>query len=140
MSDARNGSESKSGDAYQRLTERVGSAYSVARDRVGEATSAIEPNPVALVLGGIAIGAIAGALIPTGERERSALEPIGGKISDAARAALDAAKTAGGEALSDAGLDRNALRSQATALFDQAVKAAGVAGEAALSAARDAAK
>jgi hypothetical protein len=139
MSDARKGAEAQQGgDAYQRLTERVGGAYSAARERVGEATAAIEPNPVALLLGGLAVGAIAGALIPTGTREREALEPIGGRIGDAARAALDAARTAGGDALSEAGLDRDALRGQASNLLDQAVKVAGVAGNAALSAARDA--
>jgi hypothetical protein len=140
MNDARKGAEAQQkGDAYQRLTERVGSAYSTARDRVGEATASIEPNPVALLIGGLAVGAIAAALIPTGDREREALEPIGGRIGDAARAALDAARSAGGDALSEAGLDRNALRGQASNLLDQAVKAAGAAGNAALSAARDAA-
>ena len=138
MSDARKGAEAQqSGDAYQRLTERVGSAYSAARERVGEAAAGIETSPIALLVGGLAVGAIAGALIPTGTREREALEPIGERIGDAARAALDAARSAGGDALSEAGLDRNALRGQASNLLDQAVKAAGVAGNAALSAARD---
>jgi len=140
MNDTRKGAEAQQhGDAYQRLTERVGSAYSVARARVGEAAAGIEPNPVALLIGGLAAGAIAGALIPTGNREREALEPIGSRIGDAARAALDAAKSAGGEALTEAGLDRDALRGQAQNLLDQAVKAAGAAGSAALSAARDSA-
>src|SRR4051812_11561231 len=107
MSDTRKGAEvPQSGDAYQRLAERVGNAYSTARERVGEATSGLEPNPLALLVGGLAVGAIAGALIPTGTREREALEPIGGRIGDAARAALDAARSAGGDALSEAGLDR----------------------------------
>ena len=132
------------GDAYERVTERMNAAYSTAIDKAGSgvqgAASALESNPLVAVLGGIAVGAIAGALIPRLAQEKDLLAPIGGKIGDAARAALDAGKTAGTEALTGAGLSTDSLRGQVSALVDQAIKAAGAAGTAAVGAARDAAR
>ncbi len=91
------------------------------------------------MLGGLAIGAIAGALLPRLEKEKERLAPLGERISDAARAAIDAGKTAGREALDEGGLTTDALRGQVSKLVDQAIKAAGAASTAAASAAREAA-
>jgi hypothetical protein len=123
---------------------RIATAYSSVRERAEStaqtAASGIEANPVAALLGGLAIGAIAGALLPRGEKERELLRPVGARIGDAARAAMEAGRSAGTEALADAGLSGDNLRSQSSKLFDQAIKAAGAAGTAAASAARDSAR
>lgn len=56
------------------------------RQRLGE-------NPVGALAGGFAVGAVLGALIPPTSRERRALQPVGAKMTEAARAAArDAAE------------------------------------------------
>ena len=128
-------------DAYEKVSDTVVSAYSVARDRASEAASStvggIDANPLLALLGGLAIGAIAGALAPRSEKERELLAPVGGRIADAAKAAFEAAKTAGTDALGEAGLSQDNLRAQSSKLFEQLFKAAGAAGAAAASAARE---
>lgn len=119
-------------DAYGKVSERVAAAYASAGEK-------LEANPLAALLGGIAIGAIAGALLPRLEKEKELLAPLGEKIGDAARVALDAGKTAGTGALTDAGLTQDQIRGQVSKLVEQALKAASDAGSAALQAARESA-
>jgi hypothetical protein len=142
----------KSGDKTHRddaaTTEkaggRVATAYETMRERAENTAqstaSEIEANPMAALLGGLAIGAIAGALLPRSRKERELLQPVGDRIGKAARAAIDAGRVAGTEALEEAGLSGNNLRSQSAKMFEQAVKVAGAAGTAAASAARDTAR
>lgn len=101
------------------------------------AASGIEANPVAALLGGLALGAAVGALIARGEKERALLAPVGDKLNGAARAALEAGRAAGRDAVADAGLDLDGLRAQAAKLFGQAREAATTVGTAAFVAARD---
>lgn len=120
---------------------KVQGAYSAALDGASDAVrgaaSGIEANPVAALLGGLALGAAAGALIARGEKEKALLAPLGEKLNGAARAALEAGRAAGRDAISDAGLDVDGLREQAAKLFGQARDAATTVGTAAFSAARD---
>lgn len=132
MSGARN-------DAYGKVSDRVAAAYAAAREKTGQAGEKLEANPLAALLGGIAIGAIAGAFIPRLAKEQELLGPLGEKIGEAARAALDAGKSAGTEALADAGLSSDQIRSQVSKLVEQALKAATEAGTAAVGAARESA-
>jgi len=74
-----------------------------------------------------------------GWKEKELLAPLGERIGDAARAALDAGKSAGTGALSEAGLSSDQIRSQVSKLVEQALKAAGEAGTAAVAAARESA-
>lgn len=46
-------------------------------------------NPVTALAGGFAVGALIGALLPASRREREALQPLGAKVSEAARGAVD---------------------------------------------------
>lgn len=46
-------------------------------------------NPVATLAGGFAVGVLVGALLPASRREREALQPVGAKLGDAARGAVD---------------------------------------------------
>lgn len=127
------------GDAYAKISERVAAAYAAAREKTAEAGQTVESNPLAALLGGIAIGAIAGALLPRLEKEKELLAPLGEKIGDAARAALDAGRNAGTGALGEAGLSSDQIRTQVSKLVEQALKAAGTAGTAAIQAARESA-
>lgn len=125
----------------QGITAVVTQAYSTAFDKASGAArgavTGIDANPVAALLGGLAIGAAAGVLIARGEREKALLAPLGERISDAARAAIEAGRAAGQTALSDAGLDLDSLRDQSAKLFGQAREAAGTVGLAAIDAARE---
>ncbi len=56
-------------------------------------------NPVPALAGGFAVGALLGAVIPTTSRERRALQPVGAKVSDAARTAARQAAEAGRDKL-----------------------------------------
>jgi len=61
-----------------------------ANDRAGNGASGrIAGNPVAALAGGFAVGALVGALLPSSRREREALQPIGAKLGEAARGAVD---------------------------------------------------
>lgn len=128
-------------EAYGKMTETVTSAYATARDKaadMGQGTaSTIDASPVLALLGGLAVGALAGALVPRGGPERELLAPVGGRLAEAAKAALAAARAAGGEALTDAGISQDNLRVQSSRLFEELLKAAGAAGSAAVSAARE---
>lgn len=99
------------------------------------ATDAAEANPLALVAGGLALGALVGALLPRSERERQLLAPVGAKIGTSFAAALEAAKDAGKAELADAGISRDAARDQVRGLIDGLLKAASSAGSAAAHAA-----
>ncbi|WP_294390720.1 hypothetical protein [uncultured Sphingomonas sp.] len=121
--------------------DRVSAAYASAKDRAGEtvsgAASRLEANPFAALLGGIAVGAAIGALLPRSERERALLNPLGSRLGDAARAAIDAARDSGKQSFADSGFTGDQLRQQVSKLVEQALAAAGQAGTAAVSAARD---
>lgn len=112
-------------------------AVAKSESAAGKALSAIDANPVVALIGGLAIGAVAGALLPRGARESDLLRPVGRRIGGATRAAIDAATAAGKEALDDGGLNRDALRQQTGKIVEQVLKAAGAAGTAAIGAARD---
>ncbi len=133
------GAQSALSDAYGKVSERVAAAYTAAREKTAGTGEAVAANPLAALLGGIAIGAIAGALIPRLEKEKELLAPLGQKINDAARAAFDAGRTAGGDALNEAGLSSDQIRTQVSKLVEEALKAAGTAGTAAIEAARESA-
>lgn len=77
--------------AYESGRQTAGSSLSSARDTVSGATrktkQSLTSNPVAAVVGGFAVGALAGAIIPATRKERDALQPLGQKLNDAARQA-----------------------------------------------------
>lgn len=97
---------------------------------------AIDRNPIAVVLGGLAVGAIVGALLPRTEREKKALAPAGKKINERATQVADAAKKAGKEKIDALGLNGDAVREQFRDLVNKATEAVKAAGQAAGEAAR----
>ena len=102
----------------------------------GKTSDGIDKNPLAIVLGGIAIGAIVGALLPRTERETKVLGKAGKKLNKKARKMAEAAKAAGKDQVESLGLNGDALRLQ----FRELVSKAAVAVKAASQAATDAAK
>ena len=102
----------------------------------GKTSDGIDKNPLAIVLGGMAIGAIVGALLPRTERETKVLGKAGKKLNKKARKMAEAAKAAGKDQVENLGLNGDALRLQ----FRELVSKAAVAVKAASQAATDAAK
>ncbi|HEY0413209.1 MAG TPA: hypothetical protein VGD66_08705 [Allosphingosinicella sp.] len=110
-------------DAYQAAKDRTSAAYAAARGRagtVGQRTAqGIDSAPMAAIFGGLALGAIAGALLPRTAREEELLGPAGRRMTDTAREAVRAARDASRDEL-DGFTDRavSALRSSAGAAAD----------------------
>lgn len=120
----------------QALSARAGKVYAKAADKVGDAASVVEKSPTAALVGGLALGALAGAVLPRSAKEKELLAATGERINAAARAAIDAGREAGTEALTASGFGTDALKAQASRLVSEAGKAASAAGLAALDAAR----
>ena len=106
--------------AYAAAREKAGSAYEKAGRRAGEG---IDSNPVAAVVGGLAIGAIVAALLPLTRREGEYLGDVGRRLNDGAREAARAAREAGRGQLDELGLSRDGLRSKLDEFTGRAVGA-----------------
>ncbi len=99
-------------------------------------TQTIDKNPLVLLAGGLAIGAIAALLIPTTKKEQKAFGKVGKKLNKTAKRAVDAAKSAGKEKVDDLGLTQDSLRDQFRDLVSKASEAVKAAGKAAADEAR----
>lgn len=104
-------------------------------EQASSATEDFAGSSLGVLVGGLAVGALAGALLPRSDREKELLAPLGKRLGDTARLATQAAKEAGLAQLSEAGLTRDAARDQARGFLDNVTKALGSAGSAAAKAA-----
>jgi len=108
----------RAADAYQTARDRTYSAYETARERAADVTrqtaDQIAVYPVAAVVGGLAIGALLGFLLPATRREADLLGTTGRKITDAARDAAQRGYEAGKEQIDE-------LRSKAAKTVGDAV-------------------
>lgn len=120
--------------AYESAVARAGDTVEHSRDTAG---SAIENNPLGVLAGGLALGALVGALVPRSEREKTILAPVGKRVNAAAAAAVVAAKEAGRNELHERGLSKEAAREQVKSLFQGVTKAAAQAGTAAAQAGKE---
>ncbi|HEX5184617.1 MAG TPA: hypothetical protein VFW19_15890 [Allosphingosinicella sp.] len=86
-------------EAYQTARQRTASAYSSARGtavNAGRRTAdGIDGNPMAALVGGLALGAIVGILVPLSRQERKLFGSTGRRLNDRARETLIAARDAG---------------------------------------------
>lgn len=124
---------SSSKDAAARGAEN---SKQMARNAQQKSSEAIDTNPLVSVAGGLALGAIIGALLPTTQRERKLMGETGKKINNRASAAINAAKEAGRERMSEVGLNAEQAKVQVKNIVDKASETA----KAASQAAKDAAK
>jgi hypothetical protein len=85
----------ETGNTYRSTRERTAAAYESTRSAVSRTGERISGNPTAALAGGFLVGAIVGALVPTTEKERSTLQPLGQKLSDTAREQARKAAEAG---------------------------------------------
>jgi ElaB/YqjD/DUF883 family membrane-anchored ribosome-binding protein len=141
VGDVLDAAKDKSSAAYGAAADRTSDAVEAAREKAAQARRAtadgIEGNPLAALIGGVAVGVLVGALLPRTQREEEALGPIANKLTDAARNAAAAARDAGKQSLDEMGINREAARGQVEKLVDTAVKAASTAGTAAADAVRN---
>jgi hypothetical protein len=114
--------------------ERAIEAYDRARGRAGQG---IGDAPLLALGGGLALGALLAAILPRTRTEERLLGPVGGKITDGARAAAAAAKEAGREKLSELNITREAGKGAVQSLIDGIGEAARTGGQAALGAVRN---
>lgn len=112
-------------------TSRLHDAADRARDSAAQARQSLESNPLAIVAGGLAVGAIAGTLLPRSAKEKEMLAPLGRQLVERARTAVAAAKEAGKSELDQLGISKGAAKDQARGLADGLVKALSSAGSAA---------
>jgi ElaB/YqjD/DUF883 family membrane-anchored ribosome-binding protein len=109
----------------------------IARKAKAKTSDGIDKNPLAIVLGGVAIGAIIGALLPRTERETKMLGKAGKKLNKKARKMADAAKVAGMSQVDTLGLNGEAMRAQFRELVNKAALAVKAAAQAATEAAKE---
>ncbi|MBV9750864.1 MAG: hypothetical protein JO157_18815 [Acetobacteraceae bacterium] len=102
----------------------------------GTAAESIDANPLGILVGGLAVGALAGSLIPRSDKEKELLAPVGKRIGDGARAAVSAAKEAGRSELETRGFTADAGREQVKNLLGGLGKALSTASAAAVKSAR----
>jgi ElaB/YqjD/DUF883 family membrane-anchored ribosome-binding protein len=129
-------------DGLDQARDAMSDAYATARGKAQSAgksaADGLDSNPMAALFGGLAIGAVLGALLPRTEREARVLGSVGEKVRAATDEAVDAAKGAGREKLAELGLSRDHARDTMKSLINGAIAAAGSAGTAALETARKA--
>lgn len=140
VSDAAYVAKEKAADTAALIRDRAADAYDSARDKASyardSAATGFDDAPLAVLAGGIALGAIIGALLPKTDREAKLLGPVAAKASDAAKSAFVAARSAGQDKLDELGINRDAARAKVDQLVDTASQAASSAGAAARDAVR----
>ncbi len=140
---ARNTQMTETPKADTKPSGRVETAIATARDTASDALvevrktahragKAAEGNPLAIVAGGIALGVVAGALLPKSRRETELLGSVGKRMTDVASGAAEAARGAATAELASLPLSKTAAREQVGRVLEQIAKALSSAGEAAL--------
>lgn len=114
----------------------VQSSKAMAKKASETTAQTVDQNPLAIVVGGVALGAIIGMLLPKTKREQKAFGKAGKKLNAAAKRATDAAKAAGKDKVDSLGLNQDALRDQFRDLVSKAAEAVKAAGAAAADQAR----
>lgn len=114
----------------------VDRARAASADAGRRAVDAVEANPLGVLAGGLALGAVVGALIPRSDKEKELLAPVGKRLGEGARAAVAAAKDAGRAELETRGFTADAGREQFQNLLGGLGKAVSSAGTAAAKSAR----
>ena len=137
MTQADNSTSTSSEHSDSRIKDGLESARTTASQATARASETIETSPLAMLAGGLAIGAIAGALIPRSEREKELLRPVGTKLGATAAAAIAAAKEAGRNEIDSRGLTVDAARDHAKSLLSSVGQAATNAATAAAKSAKE---
>ena len=114
----------------------VRSSKKLAHKAAEKSNDTIDKNPLAIVLGGLALGAIVGALLPKTEQEKKLLGKTGKKLNEKVKSVAGAAKSAGKDKIDSLGINTDSAREQFRDLVGKATEAVKAAGQAASEAAR----
>lgn len=133
---ARDSASKAYGASREAAARGVQSSKELAHKAAIKSGDTIDKNPLAVVLGGIALGVIVGALLPKTEREKKVLGKAGKKLNKKAMKVAEAAKKAGKDKVDSLGLNGDAVREQFRDLVNKAAEAVKAAGQAAGEAAR----
>jgi ElaB/YqjD/DUF883 family membrane-anchored ribosome-binding protein len=132
------------------IREKVGGAYAQSKDKAADAARAaklkaekaasstkagakkaaaktvesVEANPLAALIGGLAIGAIAAALLPKTRRETELVGDVSNKIRSTATKAAKTARETAKEQLDTLGVNADAARGQLRDIANKIGKAA----------------
>jgi hypothetical protein len=87
-------------------------------------TDGIASNPLALLAGGVALGAVIGALIPRLARERELLDPVGRQLADRAAATVQAVKDTGRAEIDSILPPKDAAKERVGRLIENVLEAA----------------
>lgn len=135
VSQAYSAAREKASSAYSTAREKTSTAYGTARTRASEtrerAAGALDDNPVAALVGGLALGALVGALLPRTRRESELLSGVGEKINETGRRVAEAARDATKETIDSYGLSGDFALNKVSSFFESATKAASSIGAAA---------
>ena len=112
-----------------RRSKRPAPRCAICADR---AAAGIEANPLAALVGGIALGAIAGAFVPRSEQEGRLLAPVGQQLSDPPMTRSTPPRAPPVSEFDILGLTRDAARGQMSKVLEGVVGAVSSAGVAAL--------
>ncbi|RDV06805.1 hypothetical protein DXH95_05230 [Sphingorhabdus pulchriflava] len=124
------------GKSKAAAAKSVETSKALAKKAGDKSAKGIESNPLAIVAGGLAIGAIVAMLLPKTERESKVLGKAGKAINNTAKRAADAAKQAGKARVDELGLNADSMRDQFRDLVSKASEAVKAAGQAAAEEAR----
>lgn len=127
--------QSRLREGYAQVRETATDVVERAGETARRTAAGLDANPIGILVGGLAVGVLAGALLPRSDRERELLAPVGARIGATAKAAAAAAREAGQSELAEAGISKEAARDQVKGLFEGISKALASAGSAAVKAA-----
>ncbi len=116
--------------------KKLKSGGAAARAASGKAVESAAEYPVAALIGGLAIGAVLGALLPRTRQEEDLLGSLGGALNDKAKGAALAARDAGQAKLGELGISSDAAGKQVGKLIESIAQVAETAGNAAVDAVR----
>ena len=109
-------------------TSTLDRARETASDAARRTAEGLETNPLGIVVGGLAVGVLAGALLPRSQKEKELLAPVGKRLGDTARAAIDTAREQGRTELEARGFTKDAAQEQVKNLLGGVGKALSSAG------------
>lgn len=132
MSSAKTTASDAMSSARDKASDLAVSARESASQARLKTADSVDANPVAALIGGLALGALAAAVLPRTRKEEELLGPVGAKINDRARNAAQSAMEAGQNKLDELGISKDSAIDKAREL---AQSAAGVVKETATAAA-----
>ncbi len=131
MSESKQRAAALLGDGKAKAAEGVAATKQIAKTAANKSEETITRSPLAVVAGGLALGALVGALLPKSKAETKYVGGAGKKINETAKKAYGAAKEAGQEQIENLGLSKDSVQDQIKDLLGKATEAAKSAAEAA---------